>query len=57
MRVFLVILFMLLALTFIIMSICLFGKILGIVFAVLAIISCLIGRWLINNDPDSDLKI
>lgn len=57
MRVFLVILFMLLAITFIIMSVCLLGEILGIVFAVLAIISCLIFKWLINSDPDCDFKI
>lgn len=57
MRIFLVILFMLLAITFIIMSVCLLGEILGIVFAVLAIISCLIFKWLINSDPDCDLKI
>lgn len=57
MRVFLVILFTVLAITFIIISLCLLGEILGIGFAVLAVINCLIWRWLINSDPNCDLKI
>lgn len=47
----------LLAITFFITSLCLLGEVLGIVFAVLAIISSLIWRWLINSDPNCDLKI
>ena len=57
MRVFLVILSTLLAITFFIISLCLLGEIIGIICAALAIISCLIWRWLINSDPDCDLKI
>lgn len=57
MRVFLVILSTLLAIIFFIISLYLLGEIIGIIFAVLAIISCLIWRWLINSDPDCDLKI
>lgn len=57
MRVFLVILSTLLAITFFIISLCLLGEMIGIICAALAIISCLIWRWLINSDPDCDLKI
>lgn len=40
-----------------IISLCLMGEILGVVFMILAVIFSLIWRWLINSDPDCDLKI
>lgn len=57
MRLILVIISTLTAIICFIISLCLMGELIGIVFAVLAIISCLIWIWLINSDLDCDLKI
>lgn len=57
MRLILVIISALTAIICFIISLCLMGEIIGIVFAILAVIVSLIWRWLINSDPDSDLKI
>lgn len=57
MRLILVIISALTAIICFIISLCLMGEIIGIVFAILAVIVSLIWKWLINSDPDSDLKI
>lgn len=57
MRSFLIILSTLLTIICFFISLYLIGETLSVVFAILAIISCLIWRWLINSDPDCDLKI
>lgn len=57
MRPILVIISALIAVTCLIISLCLIEEILGVVFMILAVIFSLMWRWLINSDPDCDLKI